>query len=493
MTSAGASAAVGCETLSDALRYWAGVTPSRLALSAGAEELDYADLDLAVDQAARRLRGAGVGAGDRVALLGANSVEWVIVFLAGLRAGAIVVPLNTRLGPLELRRQLGVCDSRLIFADEALLPVIDGAAPACALESLGSLSVAAHDDQAVPGSAPGLISFTSGTTGLPKGAVISHRALVRSASSFVPHLETSTTDSTLIAVPLFHNTGFADQLTQMLLVGGAVDVLREFHTEAAIEALARRPATYLIAVPSIYRLLMLHDRADEAFRVCRVAVYGGAPMPAPWIEELAARHPALRLFNCYGLTEFTSVSHLLDPEYALVRSDSVGRPVEGVGHRIAGDGEIWLSGPTRMTGYWRAEEETRRVLNGEWLRTGDLGRIDGDGFLTVLGRSADVINRGGEKIYAVSVETALSGLPTVTEAAVVGAPHEILQERVLAFVVPRAGFDEEAARRHLVERVPDYAVPERFVLADELPRNAAGKIDRTVLRAEAAALVGEER
>ena len=141
--------------------------------------------------------------------------------------------------------------------------------------------------------------------------MITHEALVRSASSFVPHLETSEADSTLVLVPLFHNTGFADQLTQMLLVGGAVDLLREFGTAAALDALAARPASYLIAVPSIFRLLMLHERADDAFRHCRVAVYGGAPMPTPWIEELARRWPSLRLFNCYGLTEFTSVSHLL--------------------------------------------------------------------------------------------------------------------------------------------------------------------------------------
>jgi long-chain acyl-CoA synthetase len=484
---AGASGAVQSATLSEALRYWARATPTRHALSASDEELDYAELDRAVDDAARRLRGMGVEPGDRFGLLGRNSLQWVIAFLAGLRIGAIVVPLNVRLGRLELRRQLETCQPRAILADEALLPRVAGAGavPVHALDSLGRLRSATGDDPHVPSSAPALISFTSGTTGLPKGAVISHGALVRSASSFVPHLETSSADSTLVAVPLFHNTGFADQLAQMLLVGGAVDLLAEFHTQTAIEALARRPASYLIAVPSIFRLLMLHNRADQAFRDCRVAVYGGASMPATWIEELAERFPELRLFNCYGLTEFTSVSHLLDPEYAAARGNSVGRPVEGVAQRIADDGEIWLSGPTRMTGYWQAPEETRRVLFGEWLRTGDLGRID-DGFLTVLGRSADVINRGGEKIHAVSVEAVLSGLPTIVEAAVVGAPHPILQECVVAFVVPRVGFDEGVARRHLADRVADYAVPERFVVANELPRNAAGKVDRAQLRAEAA-------
>jgi acyl-CoA synthetase (AMP-forming)/AMP-acid ligase II len=244
---------------------------------------------------------------------------------------------------------------------------------------------------------------------------------------------------------------------------------------------------------------MLHERADDAFRHCRVLVYGGSSMPAGWIAELAERWPGIRLFNCYGLTEFTSVSHLLDPEYARARSDSVGRPVEGVRHQVVDDngqpltsgetGEVWLAGPMRMLGYWRAEAATRDAMRGEWLRTGDVGTIDGD-FLTVLGRSAEVINRGGEKIYVAPIEAVLSELPAIADAAVVGAPHPIFQERVIAWVVAREknGFDEEATRRHLAERIPDYAVPETFVVTDDLPRNASGKVDRVLLRAEAARL-----
>jgi acyl-CoA synthetase (AMP-forming)/AMP-acid ligase II len=175
--------------------------------------------------------------------------------------------------------------------------------------------------------------------------------------------------------------------------------------------------------------------------------------------------------------------------------------VRGVRHRVVSDeerplppgevGEVWLSGPMRMAGYWRAEAETGQVVRGPWLRTGDLGRID-DGFLTLLGRSAEVINRGGEKVYAAQVEGALSELSTVAEAAVVAAPHPIFLERVVAWVVTRDGadFDEEEARRHLLERVPDYAVPEAFAVADELPRNGAGKLDRAKLRAEAARVFG---
>jgi acyl-CoA synthetase (AMP-forming)/AMP-acid ligase II len=483
-------------------------------VSLDGDELDYGELDRMVSTAAGILSGVGVNAGSRVVIAGHNSLEWVAAFLAALRLGAIAVPLNVRLGELEIRRQLELCDPCALLASEAFAATADragssGSARLLVLEqasddrrSFWRRPVARVSGPGATPSAPALISFTSGATGVPKGAVISHRALVRSTSAFVPRLETSSADRSLTLVPLFHNTGFADQLSQMLLVGGVLDLLPEFRTDAAVGALAARPSTYLIAVPSILRLLMLHERADEAFRGCRVVVYGGSPMPPAWIRELAQRWPGLRLYNCYGLTEFTSVSHLLDPEHALGRSDSVGRPVEGVRQQIAGPsgrtlppgevGEVCLAGPMRMDGYWRSAAATRRAFRGSWLRTGDLGTID-DGFLTVLGRSADVVNRGGEKIYVASIEAALGELAAVAEAAVVGAPHPVFQERVVAFLVARRGqaFDEEEARLHLATRIPDYAVPETFVLVDELPRSGAGKLDRAAVRAEAASLFEE--
>jgi acyl-CoA synthetase (AMP-forming)/AMP-acid ligase II len=509
---AAAARSQGFSTLPEALAHWSRERPGERALSEGREELGYADVAALVEEAAERLAGAGAGSGERIALLGSNTVEWVVAFLAGLRLGAVVVPLNVRLAPLELRRQLDVCTPRLILAGEALLPLAErlGPTPVLVLErgtrdrrSLWRCPRARLDGAELPAAAPALISFTAGTTGTPKGAVVEHGALVRSASAFVPRLETTPADTTLVLAPLFHNTGFVDQVSQLVLVGGAIDLLPEFRLGGAIDALVRRPASYLIAVPSVFRLLMLDERADTALAGCRVAVYGGAPMPASWIEELARRWPALRLFNCYGLTEFTSVSHLLDPAYALTRGNSVGQPVAGVRQLIAGPdgdeaaageaGEVWLAGPMRMAGYFRDPAATREVFRGDWLRTGDLGRLDDD-FLVLLGRSAEVINRGGEKIHAAQVEAALCELGGVADAAVVGAPHPIFRERVVAWIVLRAGagLDEESARRHLAQRVADYAVPEAFVLTEELPRNAAGKVDRAALREEAGRLWPEE-
>jgi acyl-CoA synthetase (AMP-forming)/AMP-acid ligase II len=227
-------------------------------------------------------------------------------------------------------------------------------------------------------------------------------------------------------------------------------------------------------------------------------------MPSAWIDDLRARWPDLRLHNCYGLTEFTSVSHILAPRDLADHHDSVGRPVAGVQQRIVdphgreqGPGEpgrLLLAGPTRMTGYWREPELTRSVFTGRWLITEDLASIDDGGFLRVLGRDSDVINRGGEKISPLQVESALAQEERVTEAAVVGAPHPIFGERVVAFVSMTNGgeLDVERTRRQLLEQVADYAVPEEFYVVDELPRNAAGKVDRHELRRYAQAAVKSE-
>jgi long-chain acyl-CoA synthetase len=308
----------------------------------------------------------------------------------------------------------------------------------------------------------------------------------------------------LVMVPLFHNTGFCDQLAHMLLVGGTVDLLPAFGVAAAREALLRRPSTFLMGVPGILRLLATGEGGQEIFSACRIACYGGSPMPEAWIEDIASRWPQLRLYNSYGLTEFTSVSHLLDPGDLADHAHTVGRPVPGALQRIVADdgtelpsgevGNLHLTGPSRMKKYWRDRTRTSEVIRGRWLVTGDLGSVSEDGFLTLVGRASDVINRGGEKVSPLQVEAALSLVPEIAEAAVVGAPHPVFGERVVAFVAlrDRTELDEQAVRAHLARRVADYAVPERFFVLDQLPRGSTGKVDRRALCASAGAAVSAE-
>ncbi len=491
--------------LTEALRAHAASRPGATALAGGDQVLTYSDLRDLVDALAARLTRRGVIPGDRVAILGTNSPEWVLAFLATLELGAIAVPLNYRLGRLELARQLEQVSPRLILHDGQFADQLAGTSPGAEIRSLGNRDgrrdsiwgapAAATFERADPDpAAPALISFTSGSTGVPKGALVSHGALVIAAGAYARTLQTSEDDSTLVLVPLFHNTGFCDQLAHMLLVGGACDLLPEFSTAAARAALKRREASYLIAVPGILRLLAIGEDSDRIFSGCRIACYGGSPMPPAWIAEFAATWPALRLYNCYGLTEFTSVSHILEPADMAGHPASVGRPVPGARQLIidAGGnpvqegsaGELLLSGPTRMLGYWEAPELTEAAFKGHWLRTGDVGIVDGDGFLELVGRASDVINRGGEKISPLQVESALGLEPLIGDAAVIGAPHPIFGERVIAFVTLRGTteLDHEAIARSLRQRIADYAVPEQFIVLDELPRNAAGKTDRHELR-----------
>lgn len=495
----------GCPSLSDAVKHWASTQPNAIALRCGGTTLTWSELDDAMTGFGAALRVRGVRTGDRVALLGENSIEWVIAFLGSQRAQVIVVPMNTRLGESQIVQQVTKVDAKVVIHDAGFVrpDLLSSTDAQCTeLDVLLRESSKRSADHVAPinnserHEVPALISFTSGTTGIPKGAVITSVAISNLAHAFSTYFHTETRDSTLIVVPIFHNTGFADQLAHMIASGGTTSLLRRYRTSEAAAELIAHPVTFLAAVPSMLRMLMLHDDADAIFDGMRAIMYGGSAMPEAWIQELRRRWPHLQLVHAYGLSEFTSVCTFLPSDLAATKAESVGMPLPGVKLRIVdesgydvtpgGLGEVWVSGPTCMLKYWGEPRLTAEKLAGNWLRTGDIGRIDDDDLLWLHGRADDVINRGGEKIMPVFVESHIARHEMIAAACAFGYSDDILLQRIAVAVQIRPGmsFDEEELVEFLREALPDYAIPDRWVVYDALPLNASGKFDRKALRAE---------
>lgn len=482
-------------TLCEALAHWAREAPERIALTQGDHQLTWANLSLRVGQCRKWLRERGVKSGDRVVIVGHNSVPWVIHYLAVIGLGAVVAPANNRLNPAQFADQAKLLEAALVLHDDDHSEIVSRVAGVPIHDLFHELpSQADTEDIALQPDAPALISFTSGTTGSPKGATLSQRALAEASWAFVRVMHTTQEDSTLVVVPMFHNTGFIDQLGHMLLVGGRTDLLKKFRTALAVQALIDRPVTYLAAVPSIHRLIMLADGADQALSHLRILLYGGSPMPHTWIEEYLTRWPQIQLYHGYGLSEYGSAISFLPPQLARDFGESIGLPVPFTSIRIVGDdgtdvppgevGELWAKGPTVMLGYWQQPQLTASKIVDGWLRTGDLARAEGDLYY-FEGRVDDVINRGGEKVLPAHIEGLLATIPEVALGCVFAVSDSILQNRVFAAIEERPGlvFDEQSTLEQLREQLPDYAVPERVFAQTPLPRTASGKVDRRAVAA----------
>ena len=491
------------ECLWDCLYHWAGHSPDRVAIRHDARLLTFAELAREAESRAQWMTAMGVTSGDRVIIVGYNSIDWVVAYLAAMRIGAIAALVNNRISPRQMADAAAALEAKLALADikhqymfalaSVRLDVLEAwdRPQEIALPALPPI-----DD-------PAVISFTSGTTGKPKGAILSARALLAASAAYQQFLNTGPDDNTIVLSPLFHNTGFIDQLGQMLIAGGETVLVTEFHRKDALDAFRRTPSTFVTAVPSVLRMLMLMDESDAVFGPARIVVFGGSPMPPAWSHELACRWPQLDLVHGYGLTEFGSVCTFLPPALIHEHGASVGFPAPGVKLRLVDEqgcdvpsgavGEIWVSGPTRMLGYWRRPTETASKIRGEWLRTGDLGQLDSDGRLYLSGRVDDIINRGGEKILPSRVECLLSECFGVANCTVVGLPDPVLQQVPVALIELRDGqqFRQSEAVAHLAANLPGYAVPQAFFVVDRLPRMASGKIDRHAARDFAIARSGQ--
>ena len=481
----------------------------RVALIDGDRRLTYAALAGQVERVAGGLAARGVGPRDRVALLLGNGAPFVISLLACARLGAVAVPLNIREQAPGLAWMLAQCGARLVICEPALAPRLPDLG---ALPSLGGRSATqacAFDDLLVSGLPPSpyrpaeedlaVILYTSGTTGRPKGATLTHLNIVHSVMHYALCRGLGRDDRALLAVPASHAIGLVAMLLTMIHVGGSTVLLREFKARRFLELMAAERVTLTGLVPAMYQLCLLEpDLAVFDLSAWRIGGCGGAPMPEPAIAQLAERLPQLRVINAYGATETTSASTMMPIGHTGHRPDSVGRAlpcaeihvVDEAGHEVlpGEPGEVWIKGPMVVPGYFANDTATREAFVAGCWRSGDIGTVDETGYLRMLDRLKDMINRGGEKVFSAEVENVLHQHPQIAEAAVVARPDRVLGERVHAFVTARdAELDAREVQRFCGQRLADYKVPEVLTIGTEpLPRNAAGKVQKAALRARIA-------
>jgi O-succinylbenzoic acid--CoA ligase len=345
------------------------------------------------------------------------------------------------------------------------------------------------------------ILYTSGTTGRPKGAMLTHFGSIHSCRHFEVGVDLRPGDRTVLAVPASHVTGLIAVILSFIAIGGTTFLLPVFKARAFLELMARERINVVILVPAMYNLCLLEpdfDRHDLSH--WRLGGYGGAPMPEATIEALAAKLPGLDLYNGYGATETTSPTTIVPPAMGKIRADSIGRVVacgeilvmDDQGREVprGQSGELWIAGPMVIPGYWNNPAANAENFAGPFWKSGDIGAIDEEGFVRIFDRKKDMINRGGFKVFSAEVENVLAHHPGVVECAIVGRPDPVLGERSVAFIVPKQGFDDPASfRAFLAERLADYKVPDNVVLASEpLPRNPNGKVVKAPLRDRAAEL-----
>jgi long-chain acyl-CoA synthetase len=470
-----------------------------------------------VGRIASGLRAEGIERGDRIGMLIGNRPEFVFALLAIQRLGAIAVPISIREQAPGIAYALGQCGASLLLHQDDLADRLPQ--PAALPPRLRCLSIDAQGwrqwqgSSVSPPAAPSfptrddgteedtaVILYTSGTTGRPKGAMLSHLNIVHSAMHYEHCMDLTCEDRSIMAVPASHVTGLVAMVMAMLRVGGALVIVGSFKARNFLELAAAQRITHTILVPAMYQLCLLEpDFGTLDLRAWRIGAYGGAPMPRATIEALAARLPRLTLMNAYGATETASPATIMPPGLQADHLASVGRAVPAADIRVMDDagrevgpgssGELWIGGPMVVRGYWDNPEATAASFTGGYWRSGDIGSIDAAGFVQVFDRKKDMINRGGYKIYSVEVENALAGCDDVREAAVVGRHCPVLGERVHAVVSvsAQAAADPAACEARLqawcAARLADYKVPETWVIqADPLPRNANGKLMKRSLR-----------
>lgn len=480
--------------------------PNKPALVFEDQQFTYNDLDMLASRCGNALRGLGVRQGDRVALLLPNIPEWVIAYLGILKIGAVVVSLNTMLQQPEVAFALNDCMVQAIITTPQLLErlpeqgrawsVITTEPCTDTIDFKRLIAKASPELRAVEvgASTPAAIVYTSGTTGVPKGATLSHGNVHSNMIAKQYHCGTRPDDRLLLFLPLFHCFGQNAILNHGLHAGATIILQRRFDPDTILDELNQHQVTMFFGVPTVYMRLLDLDIPPQLLRSVRYFFVAGAPMPV----EIAQRWQqcySQPVYEGYGLTEtspFASYNH-----HHSYKVGSIGMPIQHVAMQIvdgegrplvAGErGEIVVRGPNIMLGYWNRPQETAEAIRSGWFHTGDIGMMDEEGYFYVVDRLKDMISVSSFKVYPAEVEHVIYQHPTVAEVAVYGVPDQIKGEVVRASVKVRSGQVgvEEDILRFCRERIAKFKLPERIEFVEALPKNATGKILKQVLRNQA--------
>ena len=509
------------QSLADLLRRSARRVPDKVAIRCGNVAWTYREFDNVCDRLARGLCDIGIRSGDRVAVLSRNSHAFAAVRFALARIGAVLVPVNFMLNPDEIAfilRSSGAVALAVgpdfletgmaaIARDTKVaavfwLPGETASAPPTTMRSFNDLCASRPLDVSVEVDGQGLaqIVYTSGTESLPKGAMLTHEAVIWQYVSCIIEGGMAADDVMLHALPLYHCAQLDVFLGPAIYLGATNIITGQPRPEVILPLIAAHAITSFFAPPSVWISLLrspLFDATDLSS--LQKGYYGASIMPVEVLRELQRRLPAVRLWNLYGQTEIAPLATVLKPEDQLRKAGSAGKPVLNVETRVVDDalndvrpgeiGEIVHRSPQLLQGYFNEPEKTEQAFGGGWFHSGDLATVDGEGYITIVDRKKDMIKSGGENVSSREVEEAIYQLPQISEVAVVGLPHPRWIEAVTAIVVVKVGhaIDETAIVGHCREKLAHFKVPKRVILADSLPKNPSGKLLKRELRTRYAA------
>lgn len=502
------AARAGRNLIGDAFTRSVRRNPGRTALIFTERNWTFKQLDQAVNQVANQLIDAGLKTGDRVAAYGRNSDAYVILWLACTKAGLIHVPVNYALLGDELKYILDQSDAKAIFYDKELAEPIAKVQMNCAIQgtinsgtgtdilqwATGTGNTAAPEIDLDPEAIAQLL-YTSGTTAAPKGAMMSHRALMAEYTSTLIATDIRADDISLAALPLYHSAQMHVFMMPQLLVGAKTILISAPLPDICFDIIAREKITSFFAPPTVWISFLRNSGFDPAkMTSIQKGYYGASIMPVPVVKELAERMPDLKLYNCYGQSEIAPLATVLRPEDHTDRPSSAGKPIFNVETRIvdenmndmpAGEmGEIVHRSPQLMSGYWNKPEATAEAFAGDWFHSGDVGHMDEAGYLYITDRIKDIINTGGVVVASREVEECLYTHPAVAEVAVIGLPDEKWIEAITAVVTLKQGasVSAEELTQHVHDRLAAFKVPKQIHFVEDMPRNASGKLLKRQLR-----------